>query len=82
MTQSIMLSMALPFVNILSKCDLIDKKDLKILKKQPEFLLTKLNFENDYKNLNEAIINVLNEFNMVNFIPLNLRDEESIKKIT
>lgn len=90
MTLSSMIQIEIPFINIISKCDLIKSKekldsflqpntfDLKN-KLDKQFKNKKIN--NKFKKLNNTICKLLSEFSMVNFFPLNANDEDSINNI-
>ncbi|XP_025077634.1 GPN-loop GTPase 2-like isoform X2 [Pomacea canaliculata] len=86
-----MLQMALPHINVLSKADLIEKHgrldfnldfytevlDLSYLlgHLQDDPLLSK------YKRLNEVIVGVVEDYSLVNFIPLNVQDKETMLQV-
>ncbi|KAK7333443.1 hypothetical protein VNO80_30216 [Phaseolus coccineus] len=82
---SAMVQLELPHVNILSKMDLVtNKKDLEdFLDPEPTFLLSELNqrMGPQYAKLNKALIELVNNYNMVSFIPLDLRKEKSIQYV-
>jgi GPN-loop GTPase len=74
----------LPFVSVLTKCDLIkDKHELeKILDSDPKDLLFELPvYSERFRKLSEKVANVMSDFNLVNFIPLDVEDEESISAV-
>ena len=82
---STMISMQLPHTNVLTKCDKIKDQDLM------ETLL-ELNHEDHLgdeqafasekmRNLHKCMIELIDGFNMVKFMPLNIADEESIKEV-
>ena len=76
--------MEIPSVNVLTKCDLIkDKAELeKILDTEPRDLLIELPFySSKFRSLSEKIANVLSDFNLVNFIPLDIEDEVTITAV-
>ena len=73
--------MEIPHVNVLSKCDLIkDKTELeRMLDTDPKDLVLDLPiYSKKFKDLSEKIGNLLSEFNLVNFIPLDISDEDTI----
>ncbi|XWS31146.1 hypothetical protein CRYUN_Cryun23aG0052400 [Craigia yunnanensis] len=76
---SAMVQLELPHVNILSKMDLItNKRDVEnYLDPEPQHLLSELNehMAAQFKKLNKSLIELVDEYSMVNFIPLDLRKE-------
>ncbi|KAL2720915.1 GPN-loop GTPase 3 [Vespula squamosa] len=85
---SVMINLEIPHVNILSKMDLLSKSAKKQLDKylepDPHSLLS--NMENDpwnekYRNLTEAVGRLIEDYSLVRFYPLNIKDEESIADI-
>lgn len=85
---SAMVMLEVPHVNILSKMDLI-KKDMKraelkrFLDPDPLMILQDANAETNPKfhELNQAIVQLIDDFHMVSFLQLSARDEESVKSI-
>ncbi|KAI0510406.1 hypothetical protein KFK09_011007 [Dendrobium nobile] len=82
---SAMVQLELPHVNILSKMDLVkNKKDLDYyLEPEARVLLSALNqhMAPQYGKLNKALAELVDEFSMVNFVPLDLRKEKSIQYV-
>ncbi|KAL0918609.1 hypothetical protein M5K25_010627 [Dendrobium thyrsiflorum] len=82
---SAMVQLELPHVNILSKMDLVkNKKDLDYyLEPEARVLLSELNqhMAPQYGKLNKALAELVDEFSMVNFVPLDLRKERSIQYV-
>ncbi|KAK9716220.1 hypothetical protein RND81_06G219100 [Saponaria officinalis] len=82
---SAMVQLELPHVNILSKMDLVkSKKDLEdFLHPEPQLLLSQLNLRMapQFEKLNKALIDLIDEYSMVSFIPLDLRKESSIQYV-
>lgn len=82
---SAMVQLELPHVNILSKMDLVkSKKDLEeFLHPESEMLLAKLNqrMAPQFGKLNKALSQLVDDFSMVSFIPLNLNKESSIQYV-
>lgn len=82
---SAMVQLELPHVNILSKMDLVkNKRDLDdFLNPEPHMLLSLLNREMAprFEKLNKALIDLVDEYSMVSFIPLDLRKEKSIQYV-
>lgn len=83
---SVMVNMELPHINVLSKMDLLSKSARgqldKFLEPDARALLGQVTNESawgrKYHKLSEAIGNLIEDFSLVRFIPLNLTDEESI----
>ncbi|XP_008802322.1 GPN-loop GTPase 3 [Phoenix dactylifera] len=82
---SAMVQLELPHVNILSKMDLVtNKKDLEdYLNPEARILLSELNqhMAPQFAKLNKALAGLVDDFSMVNFVPLDLRKESSIQYV-
>lgn len=86
---SVMVNMELPHINVLSKMDLLSKSARsqldKYLEPDSHALLGQVTEESSwgrkYRKLSEAIGNLIEDFSLVRFIPLNLNDEESISNL-
>ncbi|CDO94056.1 unnamed protein product [Kluyveromyces dobzhanskii CBS 2104] len=85
---SAMILLELPHINILSKLDLVkDSHNKKALKKflnpDPLLLTDRVNEETNPKfhKLNEAIANLVDDFGMVQFLPLEAKNPESVSTI-
>ncbi|GMI66324.1 hypothetical protein like AT4G12790 [Hibiscus trionum] len=82
---SAMVQLELPHVNILSKMDLVtNKRDIEnYLDPEPRLLLSELNerMAPRFKMLNKSLIELVDEYSMVSFIPLDLRKERSIQYV-
>ncbi len=94
---SAMMKLAVPHLNILSKMDLIqdvDDEELEDISDElhplhryfypdPALLTERLSASTPAKfaRLNEALVQLIDEFDMVNFIPLNIRKEASLENI-
>ncbi|KMT07891.1 hypothetical protein BVRB_6g145870 [Beta vulgaris subsp. vulgaris] len=82
---SAMVQLEAPHVNILSKMDLVkNKKDLDdFLNPEPHMLLSLLNRQmaSQFEKLNRALIDLVDEYSMVSFIPLDLRKQNSMQYI-
>ncbi|KAM7264842.1 hypothetical protein ACFE04_002525 [Oxalis oulophora] len=82
---SAMVQLELPHVNILSKMDLVpNKKDIEdYLDPDPVLLLSELNqrMAPQFAKLNKSLIELVDDFNTVSFIPLDLKKENSIKYV-
>ncbi|RLN95330.1 hypothetical protein BBJ28_00013077 [Nothophytophthora sp. Chile5] len=81
---SAMVQLELPHINVLTKCDLVDEKELtKYLDPSSGYLLENLanSSEPRWRPLSSAICNVINDFSMVAFVPMNINREESIETV-
>ncbi|OWZ24099.1 GPN-loop GTPase [Phytophthora megakarya] len=81
---SAMVQLELPHINVLTKCDLVDEKELsKYLDPSEGYLLENLANATDpkWRPLSAAICNVINDFSMVAFVPMNINREESIETV-
>ncbi|XP_062173337.1 uncharacterized protein LOC133878811 [Alnus glutinosa] len=82
---SAMIQLELPHVNILSKMDLVPKKtNIKdFLNPEPQFLLSELNkrMAPQFTKLNKALIELVDQYSMVSFVPLDLSKESSIRYV-
>ncbi|XP_042509570.1 GPN-loop GTPase 3-like isoform X3 [Macadamia integrifolia] len=82
---SAMVQLELPHVSILSKMDLVtNKKDNDdYLNPEPRVLLPELNQQMapQFEKLNKALIELVDEYSMVSFVPLDLRKESSIQYV-
>lgn len=82
---SAMVQLELPHVNILSKMDLVaNKRGLQsYLNPDADSLLPELNkhMAPQFQNLNKALLDLVDQFSMVSFIPLDLRKESSIQYV-
>ncbi|MQL68855.1 hypothetical protein Taro_001141 [Colocasia esculenta] len=81
---SAMVQLELPHINILSKMDIVtNKKDMEnYLNPEARVLLLELNqhMAPQYAKLNKALAELVDEFSMVNFVPLDLMKESSCQK--
>lgn len=88
---STMLQMELPHVNILSKVDLIEKHgklafniDFYTEVLDLSFIIDQLREDEDfqrYKKLNEAIVDIVQDYSLVSFVPLNIQEKESVLRV-
>ncbi|KAH6814157.1 P-loop containing nucleoside triphosphate hydrolases superfamily protein [Perilla frutescens var. frutescens] len=82
---SAMVQLELPHVNILSKMDLVkNKRDIEnYLNPEPQALLAELNqrMAPQFGKLNKSLIELVDQYSMVSFFPLDLRKETSIQYI-
>jgi hypothetical protein len=79
-----MTHLELPHINILTKCDLADKAALeKYLSPSGDTLLRELSASTGprYRRLNEEMAKLLDDYDMVSFLPLDVTDEESIEVV-
>ncbi|XP_023221483.1 GPN-loop GTPase 3-like [Centruroides sculpturatus] len=83
---SAMVSLEIPHVNVLSKIDLLNKRGRKMLYRflEPDVNLlldedsASTRWSEKYKRLSETIGKVIDDYSLVKFQPLNIKDEESI----
>ncbi|XP_066255829.1 GPN-loop GTPase 3 [Euwallacea similis] len=85
---SVMVNLELPHINILSKMDLLSKSARRRLDRflEPDShailgdveLNGMSSFNVKYKNLTETIGKIIEDYSLVRFIPLNLKNEENI----
>lgn len=76
--------MEIPHVNVLSKCDLIkNKAELEaMLDTDPRDLVVDIPiYSQKFRSLSEKIGALLSDFNLVNFIPLDVSDEDTIAAV-
>ncbi|KAL4226215.1 GPN-loop GTPase 2 [Mactra antiquata] len=88
---STMLQIELPHVNILSKCDLIEKfgrlafnLDFYTEVLDLSYILDQLKDDPDHqkhKKLNAALIDIVQDYSLVSFIPLIVQDKESMLRV-
>uniref|UniRef100_A0A0E0KDH0 GPN-loop GTPase 3 n=1 Tax=Oryza punctata TaxID=4537 RepID=A0A0E0KDH0_ORYPU len=82
---SAMIQLELPHINILSKMDLVsNKKDVEeYLNPEAQVLLSQLNRQMvpKFGKLNKSLAELVDDYSMVNFIPLDLRKESSIQYV-
>lgn len=85
---SVMINLELPHVNILSKIDLLSKSARKQLDKyldpDPQALLADMEKDptnEKYRKLTEALGRLIEDYSLVRFLPLNIKDEDSITDI-
>ncbi|KAI8930317.1 GPN-loop GTPase [Entophlyctis helioformis] len=84
---SAMLQIEVPHVNVLTKMDLLGERKPAELDRffevDSSLLLDDANKETrpKFHALNEALVRLIDEYNMVNFLPLNIKDEDSVANI-
>lgn len=88
---STMLQIALPHVNVLSKCDLIEKfgklafnLDFYTEVLDLSYILDELKEDEDfkrYKKLNAALVDIVQDYSLVSFVPLIVQDKESMLRV-
>eukprot|EP00505_MAST-04D_sp_SCG-Rhode-Island_P003953 Stramenopile-MAST_4_protein_3953 len=79
-----MASLELPHVNVITKCDLVDAEKLEpFLLPQKNQLMEMLNasMAAKYANLNEAIASLIEEYNMVSFVAMDIESEDSVETV-
>jgi len=85
MCLSAMVQLELPHLNVLSKCDMLPSQKLleQFLDPDVDDLLATVNKSSNQSQhgLNAAISHLLSQYSMVSFIPLNIKDEESIETL-
>ncbi|KAG9291735.1 hypothetical protein G9A89_012020 [Geosiphon pyriformis] len=84
---SAMISLEIPHINVMSKMDLLGKVKRRKLERyfdpDPLLLTEEVNTRTNPKfhSLNQAIVQLIDDYNMVSFLPLNINDEESIETV-
>ncbi|OAE19911.1 hypothetical protein AXG93_1130s1650 [Marchantia polymorpha subsp. ruderalis] len=80
---SAMIQLEVPHVNVLTKMDLLPSKSNvdKFLDPDARLLLGELNDQMAprFQKLNKALAELVDDYSMVSFLPLDIRDEESIQ---
>jgi GTP-binding protein EngB required for normal cell division len=81
-----MVSLDCPFINVLSKCDLLPPN-----KKRPNVLVHYENCDFDYMSLEQMpatwrsmtrqVATIVNDFSLVKFVPLDITDEDAIRYV-
>jgi len=85
---SAMIMLEIPHLNILSKMDLvksqISKRELKrFLDPDPSIITSDIHTETNpkFQRLNEAVVNLIDDFSMVSFLQLEAQNEDSVQAI-
>ncbi|RKP10197.1 GPN-loop GTPase [Thamnocephalis sphaerospora] len=84
---SAMVQLEIPHINVMSKMDLMaempETELERYLNADPSLLLEDPSSRSSAKfsRLNEAIVQLVEDYNMVGFIPLNIRDEDSVEYV-
>ncbi|KAL1917486.1 uncharacterized protein VTP21DRAFT_3879 [Calcarisporiella thermophila] len=85
---SAMINLEIPHINVMSKMDLLEgthkKKELeRYFNPDPLLLVESANAQTSprFHELNRAIVQLIDDYNMVGFLPLNIKDEDSINFI-
>lgn len=81
---SCMLQLELPHINVITKCDMADKKEIeKILESEGAWVISKMkqHINPKLKSLTQAISSVVDDYMMVSFVMLDISDEESITQV-
>lgn len=83
-----MVQLELPHINVLTKMDLFEKNSKpgeidKFLDTDTDAMLEGLNKSTTpkFRGLNRAFAQLISEYSMVSFVPLNIHDEESIELV-
>ncbi|XP_014242422.1 GPN-loop GTPase 3 [Cimex lectularius] len=83
---AVMVNLELPHVNVLSKMDLLSKSARKAIENyldpDPHYLLGELesgsNWNKKFRRLSESLGKLIEDYSLVRFFPLNLKDEENM----
>ncbi|KAL4223355.1 GPN-loop GTPase 3 [Mactra antiquata] len=86
---STMVNLETPHVNVMTKLDLLTKRDKKQLDRYLEPTMQGLlyeefedeKFSKKFKKLNSAIASMIDDYSLVKFLPLDMSDEDSINDI-
>ena len=84
---STMMQIELPHLNVLTKWDLIEDKKVmeQVMNSDPSEIVRNdkevSKFNKKYHGLNAVIANVLEDFSLIRFIPMDITDEESIERV-
>ena len=86
---STMMQMGLPHINVLTKCDKIPNKEFLDKVSEASSCRAIISDQMDRRNffsekffkLNEVIVDVVDNFSMINFQQLNIEDEESVSEL-
>ncbi|KAJ3034096.1 ATP binding protein [Rhizophlyctis rosea] len=85
---SAMVQLEIPHINVMTKMDLLgvqaEKPEMeRYFEPDPSLLLEDANksMRPKFHDLNEALVRLIDEYNMVSFIPLNIKDEDSISLV-
>ena len=82
---SAMVQLELPHVNVLTKCDLAPNKDdlERFLSPSGDALAAELaaGASPRHRRLNEALCKLLDDYDMVTFLPLDITDEDSVANV-
>ena len=79
---SCMLQLGLPHINVVSKCDIADKEAVQAMLESDSasWLISRVNAETNGKlrKLTTAIASVVDDYMMVGFVMLDIKDEDSL----
>ncbi|KAJ3091241.1 ATP binding protein [Quaeritorhiza haematococci] len=86
---SAMVQLEIPHINVLTKMDLLGEERANSAEMEryydpdPHLLVEDANSKTrpKFHALNEAIVRLIDEYNMVSFIPLNIKDEDSVSLV-
>lgn len=85
MCLSAMVHLELPHLNVLTKCDLLESKKAldRLANPDVELLVSRLDDETPtpFQRLNRAVGSLIEEYSMVNFVALDVTDEESVEEV-
>lgn len=84
MALAAMVNLEIPHINVLTKCDLVPKEETeKYLLPDPRMLVGELNASTSRKfhALNESIGSLIDDYNLVHFVPMNIHDEDSVELV-
>jgi len=83
---STMISLGLPHVSLLTKCDLLSEDEMEALHDRLDQAPSDIAYElttmygPKYKRLHQTMTQLLEEFSLVGFIPINPNDEEGLRE--
>ena len=81
---SSMMQLALPHINVITKCDLADKAEVeRVLEADSSWLInsTQRSAPPKFKKLTEALSGFIDDYMMVSFVLLDITDEDSIEEV-
>lgn len=79
-----MVHLELPHINVLTKCDLVDKENLeRYLSPSGNDMVNELSrtMGERYTGLNKSLARLLDDYDMVSFVPLDITDEDSLSNL-
>lgn len=81
---SCMLQLELPHINVITKCDIADKKQIsEILESEGSWMINTMDkyASRKFKRLTESLSSVIDDYMIVSFVMLDVTDEESLDEI-